>query len=486
MPSSTNAPKVFISYSWHPVTNGNKALALAERLSGDGVHVIIDKWDLKEGQDKYVFMEKLVTDKEVRRVLLICNRDYAEKANERIGGVGTESLIISSEIYEETEQIKFIPVIFEVDEQGKPYVPQFVKSRIYIDLSQEEHYEENYEMLVRNIFDKPASRRPVIGLPPSYITQDAPVYLPVAHKRKAAETAVFQEKRNAILLVQDYFDSVIESLNLFKIQGEYTEHDAWEVNLLQNIEQMRPLREDVVTFITYYQRHQLDMDMECIHLFFEKLLNFIENIRNEENYLANVSKEIKADNFYFFGHELFLYVCTAMIKCERFKELHYLLNNDFVVTDHYYTRTNALSFTRFRRHLVSLDEHRNKRLKMNRKSITADLLKQRSGTLFSFDDLKEADALLYYLSIMKQGATAYMWWWPVTSAYDIWNLNFMKRGISNRFFNKVKALFGVDTIEEMREKVISSMPLDQQFSRFDYSLPMLAEGLHVNELCQIP
>lgn len=123
---------------------------------------------------------------------------------------------------------------------------------------------------------------------------------------------------------------------------------------------------------------------------------------------------------------------------------------------------------------------------MNRKSITADLLKQRSGTPFSFDDLKETDALLYYLSITKPGAAAYMWWWPITSAYDTWNLNFMKRGISIRFFNKVKALFGVDTIEEMREKVINSMPLDQQFSRFDYSIPMLHEGLHVNELCQIP
>jgi hypothetical protein len=171
MSNSTTAPKVFISYSWQPVSNGNKTISLAERLSGDGVHVIIDKWDLKEGQDKYAFMEKLVTDKDVRRVLLICNKDYAEKANERKGGVGTESLIISGEIYEEAEQTKFIPVIFQFDEQGKPYVPQFVKSRIYVDLCTEEHFEENYELLLRNIFDKPVSKRPAIGAPPSYITR---------------------------------------------------------------------------------------------------------------------------------------------------------------------------------------------------------------------------------------------------------------------------------------------------------------------------
>jgi hypothetical protein len=60
-----NPPKVFISYSWEPVDNKVKTIALAERLVTNGVDVVIDVWDLKEGQDKYKFMEKMVNSPEI-------------------------------------------------------------------------------------------------------------------------------------------------------------------------------------------------------------------------------------------------------------------------------------------------------------------------------------------------------------------------------------------------------------------------------------
>src|ERR1700679_3892631 len=99
MEASLNAPKVFISYSWKPEENRLKTLSLAERLTSDGVNVIIDVWNLSEGQDKFHFMEQMVNNPEVKKVLLICNKDYTDKANKKSGGVGVESLIISPEIY---------------------------------------------------------------------------------------------------------------------------------------------------------------------------------------------------------------------------------------------------------------------------------------------------------------------------------------------------------------------------------------------------
>lgn len=84
-------PRVFISYSWHPEENKIRVEQLARRLMSDGVDVTLDVWSLKDGQDKYVFMEKMVTDSDINKVLIICNKDYAEKADSRKGGVGTES-----------------------------------------------------------------------------------------------------------------------------------------------------------------------------------------------------------------------------------------------------------------------------------------------------------------------------------------------------------------------------------------------------------
>ena len=106
-------PKVFISYSW---SSDALVLELAQRLYSHGVEVVLDKWDLKEGQDKYVFMERCVSDPTITKVLIICDKAYAQKANDRTGGVGDETVIISSEIYGNAKQEKFIPIIAERDE----------------------------------------------------------------------------------------------------------------------------------------------------------------------------------------------------------------------------------------------------------------------------------------------------------------------------------------------------------------------------------
>ena len=50
-------PKIFISYSW---SSDALVLELANRLVFHGVDVVLDKWDLKEGNDKYEFMETSV------------------------------------------------------------------------------------------------------------------------------------------------------------------------------------------------------------------------------------------------------------------------------------------------------------------------------------------------------------------------------------------------------------------------------------------
>ena len=155
-------PRVFISYSWHPEENKIRVEQLARRLMSDGVDVTLDVWSLKDGQDKYVFMEKMVTDSDINKVLIICNKDYAEKADSRKGGVGTESTIMSDEIYSKADQTKFLPVVFEKDNDGMIYKPHFLKSRIHIDMSSDDCYEMGYDQLLRDIFDKPLIKKPAL------------------------------------------------------------------------------------------------------------------------------------------------------------------------------------------------------------------------------------------------------------------------------------------------------------------------------------
>ena len=90
-------PKVFVSYSWSSPLHQQLVQSWAERLIADGIEVVLDIYDLKEGHDKYAFMERMVTDETVTHVMIVCDKIYTEKADARKAGVGTESQIISKE-----------------------------------------------------------------------------------------------------------------------------------------------------------------------------------------------------------------------------------------------------------------------------------------------------------------------------------------------------------------------------------------------------
>src|SRR4051794_925534 len=88
------SPKVFLSYSWTSPAYGERVVALAVRLREAGVDVVLDRAHLTGGQDANAFMERSVTDPTITHVLLLCDPRYAEKADGREGGVGTETLIV--------------------------------------------------------------------------------------------------------------------------------------------------------------------------------------------------------------------------------------------------------------------------------------------------------------------------------------------------------------------------------------------------------
>lgn len=154
--SNKEAEKVFISYSWTPDYNKKWVEQLVNRLESDGIEVVIDFKDLKLGHDKYAFMERTVNDDTIKKVLIICNKTYKEKADGRIGGVGDESAIITSQMYGNVRQEKFIPVVNEYDENGKPFLPNYLASRMYADLTD---FEKGYEELLSNIIGNKISKK---------------------------------------------------------------------------------------------------------------------------------------------------------------------------------------------------------------------------------------------------------------------------------------------------------------------------------------
>jgi hypothetical protein len=192
---TSSAPRAFISYSWSSPTHESWVLNLATRLREDGVDVILDKWDLKPGHDAYVFMESMVTDPLVTKVLMICDKGYTEKANNRAGGVGTESQIISPEIYKSSSQDKFAAAITDENEAGEANLPVFYKGRIFFDFRLRDRFEENYEQLLRWLVDRPQHVKPKLGSVPEAILEARPVASGTQSRARRAEDAIRQGHR---------------------------------------------------------------------------------------------------------------------------------------------------------------------------------------------------------------------------------------------------------------------------------------------------
>ncbi|SEH23199.1 toll/interleukin-1 receptor domain-containing protein [Selenomonas sp. KH1T6] len=160
-----HTPRVFISYSWTSEEYKQYVLNLVSALRKNGVDTIIDDYDMSPGDDKYVFMERIVSDESIDKVLILCDEGYKRKADSRTGGVGDETMIITPELYGKSNQSKFIPVVLVKDENGNACLPVYLKSRLYVDMTTPFGMTE----LLKTIYGV-KGYKPPLGKPPAFVT----------------------------------------------------------------------------------------------------------------------------------------------------------------------------------------------------------------------------------------------------------------------------------------------------------------------------
>lgn len=473
-------PKVFISYSWHPVENKIRVQRLAERLMSDGVDVILDVWSLQDGQDKYVFMEKMVTDQEITKVLVICNKDYAEKANSRKGGVGTESTIMSDEIYSKAEQTKFIPIIFEKGDNQEIYTPHFMKSRIYVDMSSEDCYEQGYDQLLRDIYEKPLVKKPALGSMPAYLENDQPILLSTAKEQRFLKS-ISEQTSSLKDWMEQYVGKLIASLSQFKVtfNGGNTKE---LIDLIESrIEAMQAVNSDFVKFLETVASNR-ECTGEFFVDFFEKLLQYYED---ESIDLATSDKVwyLVNDNYRFFNYELFLSFVATMIKHERFDIVRDVVSTDYCILSNRYGRqVKPLKYSEFQKYNYTLDRFKKGLTNSRLYSEAASLLcSKMEGKMF--ERMVEADILLYYLSLVYNSSDdVFGKWYPTLSIYNT-AFCVLPKLVSCRYFEKAKVLFGV---EDKDSFVTLIKGLDDNLERDSYHrIPYVQQGLGVDTVCSV-
>lgn len=391
MNDQTIHPKVFVSYSWSGEEHEKKVLDLATTLRTHGVDAILDKWHLKPGQDKYVFMESMVKDANVVKVIVVCDKRYQEKADSRSGGVGTESQIISHELYTKVNQTKFIPIIFEKDENGEPCLPIFMNTRIFVDFSEDDQYGMAIDDLLRHIYNQPHHPVPALGSAPEFLKPDGGQVL--TREFRSAIKAI-QDGKSSRNGVERLFTTAVYS-EISKLYCEPTGHD-FDDAIVTAFERTKGLRDQLAEYFDTIAMFSSDDPRELSHTFdlLEKLgENFIPSER------SGTYNPVWSDFYVFFALETLLLLTAALLRHEQWNHLKRVLQRAFLVRiDH--SGKQPQKFTVFNRHLRSIDQHRNNRLKLNRLSVSTDILKERcTPDKTTFAELMQADIFLALKSI---------------------------------------------------------------------------------------
>lgn len=446
-------PKVFISYSWSSEEYEEKVMDLAVKLQGDGVEVIIDKWIMQPGNDTINFMEKCVKDPSINYVLMLLDKKYTEKADKRTGGVGVETQIISNEVYNEVEQSKFIPIVFDKDENGDIYVPIYLKSRFYYDLTQD-NSDEEYVKLVKQLYGRQIYYKPELGNKPKWVDEN--YNNPSALKLKVLQSS--KNNSNIFFLLEEE----IKNSNLGEDKMNFKDNTEKNKYIVEVYNRSLKYRN---TLIEIFFNKYLDID------FIDKTCEFYEKIKNWNKQNSGLKKEIW-DSFI---HESFIYLIAILLKNKQYKTIN------IFITKSYFQQGYSENITNVNYYFYSHEYNTIEKAKceLDDKKYFSGIAQLWMENIYepklTKQEITQADLLIYNLTILLLPKQDW-YWFPITYVYagnSRFNSNikdFSIRLKSKYEINRMRELFNISTVEELKKLFDKMKPfMENRQERYRYS-----------------
>ena len=372
---------------------------------------MLDLYDLQEGDDTYAFMERMATDESVSHVLIFSDAEYARKADERSAGVGVESQIISKQVYEKVRQSKVIPIYCDLDDQGKPCLPTYMRNRYGIDFSSDEKANASWEQLMRRLYGRPQYAKPPLGSRPTYLDEDAEGDSGVVRARlQSLETAVLVGHRNVSARRRDFLEACVAQADQLRIREGIGEEDLGQ-RIVDDCRRLMPVRDALVDWV------MLEVDSGISG---EELRPTLTELLERLLELKSRPEEVTSWSDSWFGahevfvYETFLYIVAALIRARGHEllrsvfEAHYMLP-----TTETYSEEKFCRFDRFRGVSNALHNHLVKRGQPNFVAEAELIKRQATRGDIGFDAVLEAEVLAVMVSL----ATSCPLWYPGLIGY---------------------------------------------------------------------
>lgn len=349
MKAKIEHPKVFISYAWKDDESNQRVADFVNRLRKNGIDTVFDQANLSLGQSMPHFMESCVRDSDITHVLMLLTPEYKMKADQKKGGVGTETQIISQEVYGDVDNTKFVPVIF--DKMGasiQECLPIYLKSRFFIDLSDPSTYETSFVQLVRFLFGAPSISLQPLGSMPAWV--ENPEVLDYDQNRVALlrQYKERHSEKDTLLKAGDIGSDLIDSVKSIKF-----EHDFDPAHFEAEYGKLKVARNTMLQMVSELLSN--DGLLDFLISFFDRYSAYIDELERGrlEGYKSVLLR--------IFKHEMIVSVIAVLYKKQRYDAIHGLLATSYVsysarcgvsFKEYFYCYSN-MDIYRFSEHLNS-------------------------------------------------------------------------------------------------------------------------------------
>jgi SIR2-like domain len=212
-------------------------------------------------------------------------------------------------------------------------------------------------------------------------------------------------------------------------------------------------------------RYSSEEAARTLYMNFGKLATYAELPEG----FSGTFREADFDGFKFVSYEMLVMLTAALMRYERWEILARILNERIFISRQ--RESEYVSFAHFSSFGESLDDLRNRRLKLNLVSVTGEMLnarftKGRLAKLMEFKEVYEADYLLYLHSVVHEtGESLWDTWAPRSVVYANYAPSFLAMAESGKFFRTLSLVCGIADIEEFKAKLAERFGLFARFFR---------------------
>lgn len=469
-------PRVFISYAWSGDDQMNWVINLASRLKSDGVEVILDRWKLKAGDDKYAFMERMITDDSIDFVLVVSDSVYQVKADSKKGGAGTESQILSDELYSKVKETKVIPILKERKEDGSECLPVFLRNRIYIDFSSEKVYETSYEELLRYIYHKPDLKEPPLGQMPAFLMDEEKPFSQIQNLARSFSHRIETNPHKVNAIFSEFLNSFEADLPNYEVKIEKRTYHEIGRAIVQSIEEYFPSRHCYIKVLSELLSSGLNFNIDIIIRFFENFPKFYR----PQSPTVNPWYSDAYDNYRYYARELFLYTIALCLIHEKYDVAADLFYSRYSFKDDNYRENEYTALCAFVR---VFDEYIKQRDQKNYYTCMGHLMITNVDDTVGKEQLITADIVCAYVAQLRG-----LHWLPHLFIYrkdSVSPIDLIQRLYSKRHFERVKPLFDVTTVEELKQKIADTEKRSGNYNPwvFGSSAPLVFKDIDLKDLC---